>query len=97
MTDGAWVAIYVLSCMGITVLTVWPAEGLVAHVRDRMLRPLLPKTVAGVLDCYICCGTWVGILCAPGWWWAGCHCSVIAWPIVPLGFWLVLRESDRSQ
>ncbi len=95
--DGAALALYVLSSVGLTLLLVWPAEGPGAWVRERLLRWVLPKGLRKALDCYICLGTWVALAAAPGWWLAGYHWSVIAWPVVPAAFWLVMPESRSGQ
>ncbi len=53
--------------MGLTVLVVWPADGVPAKIREG-LRRLLPSAVKGVLDCYICLGFWAGLILSPIWW-----------------------------
>lgn len=86
---------YLLVCVGLTVVIVWPEEGLGAWVREKMLRPRLSASWAGVLDCYICCGFWVGglvgIVCwllgSGTWYLGGCF-------MVPGLFWLVLRPTE---
>lgn len=57
-----------LASVGLTVLVVWPESGPAAAIRDRILRPLLPKAHVGVLDCYICTGFWAGLVLSPIWW-----------------------------
>lgn len=86
---------FLLSSLGLTVVIVWPQDGPSAWFRERLLRPRLSSAVVGVLDCYICCGFWVGLLLAPIWWifahepwlWSGCL-------MTPGVFWLILRPSD---
>lgn len=88
---------YMLSAMGLTVLIVWPQSGPGAYLRERALRRALPARAAGVLDCYICCGFWCGLLLSPIWFavdrqlwcWSGCLTT-------PALFWLVLRPWDGS-
>jgi hypothetical protein len=91
MTALVDLATHILSAMGLTILVVWPDHGLIALLRDRVLRRLLPAGARGVLDCYICCGFWCALLLSPAWWrlcggywcWFGCL-------MVPAVFWLVL-------
>ena len=87
---------YLLAAMGLTILLVWPVSGPGAFVREKVLRRLLPKPVAGVLDCYICCGFWAGMFLAVPWW-LMCH-QYWAWfggLMVSAIFWLVMPESRR--
>lgn len=82
---------YVLSSMGMTVLLVWPQRGPSAWIRERLLRRGLPTFAAEVLDCYICCSFWCGLLLSPLWWafnhqlwcWTGCLTA-------PFLFWALL-------
>jgi hypothetical protein len=82
---------YLLSIAGLTILIVWPPRGPSALIRDRLLRRLLPFAVHEVLDCYLCCSFWSGLLLSPPWWfvdhaiwcWSGCL-------IAPALFWLAL-------
>ena len=84
---------FLLAAMGLTVLLVWPQGGAGAYVREKILRRVLPKPAAGVLDCYICFGFWAGlVLSAPWlfmshqcWCWFGCL-------MVPALFWLVMGK-----
>ncbi len=88
---------YTLSAMGLTILLVWPQTGPSAWVRERVLKRGLPSRAQAVLDCYICCGFWCGLVFSPLWWtlqhrpwcWTGCL-------VVPTLFWLVLRPTDES-
>jgi hypothetical protein len=81
--------------MGATVLIVWPQAGPSAWLRDRVLRPLLPKAARDFLDCYICCGFWCGLALSPVWWafhhslwcWSGCLST-------PCLFWLWLDPPE---
>jgi len=93
MSDAFGLSLFVLSCMGLTILLVWPVDGPSAWVRERVLRKLLPARVAKVLDCYICLSVRIALIAAPFWWRAGFHWSAIAWPVVPGMFWLVMPES----
>ncbi len=86
-------AAYLLSSVGLTVLVIWPEGGPAAFLREKILRRLLPKPVAGVLDCYICFSFWAGLLLSIPWWfiyhrpwvWFGC--------LMPPGlFWLVMGK-----
>jgi len=83
---------YILAAMGLTVLIVWPADGPGSWVREKLMRPLLPRKFNGVLDCYVCMGFWCGLALSAPWWkwyhepaiWTGCL-------MVPAVFWLVLE------
>lgn len=82
---------YLLSSMGLTILIVWPEDGPGSWVREKVLRPLIPKKMTGVLDCYICTGFWSGLVFSGLWWWwfrepwiwTGCF-------MVPALFWIFL-------
>lgn len=85
---------YLLASMGLTILIVWPEGGPGAWVREKIMRPLLPKQVEGVLDCYVCMGFWCGLLLSGLWWWrfhepliwTGClMVSALFWPALGLG------------
>ena len=95
MNDLADFLAYLLSCLGLTVLLVWPQTGPGAWARESVLRPLLPKRAAGALDCYICLGFWCGLALSPVWWvverkfW--CLTGCLATPAL---FWLVLRPAE---
>jgi hypothetical protein len=93
VSDAVALAIYVFSSMGATILLVWPVDGPGAWIRERVLRPLLPASARGVLDCYICLSVWVALAGVPFWWIAGYRWSGIAWLAVPAVFWLVMPES----
>ncbi len=93
MSDFTAIAVYVLSCMGVTILIVWPSDGPGAWFRDRLLRPFLPASARGALDCYICLSVWIALAAVPFWWMKGYHWPSVAWLIVPTVFWLVLPES----
>lgn len=90
MSEWCGLVSYVLSSMGLSVLLVWPQRGPSAWVRDRLLLPRLPKSAQAMLDCYLCCSFWSGLLLSPAWWvfyhrpwcWSGCL-------IAPLLFWLI--------
>ena len=56
---------YLLSAVGLGVLIVWPQTGPRAWMRERVFRKLLPGTCGNVLDCYICCGFWCGLILSP--------------------------------
>jgi hypothetical protein len=89
---------YLLASMGLTILIVWPADGPTAWIREKILRRLIPKQVAGVLDCYVCMGFWSGLGLSALWWrwqrepwiWTGCL-------MVPALFWIFLGlgKSDK--
>lgn len=92
--DGLTILLaYVLSAMGLAVLIVWPADGPMAWLRDRVLRPMLPKAVQGVLDCYVCLGFWTGLILSVVFWiiygyaWLCFGCLV-----VPAVFWLIVGQ-----
>jgi hypothetical protein len=93
MSDFAYLASFLLSSMGLTILIVWPQQGPGAWFREQVLRKALPTAAKDVLDCYICLGFWSGLLLSPAWWlmcrqhwaWGGCL-------MVPAMFWLVLRN-----
>jgi hypothetical protein len=93
MTDVADYLSYLMAAVGLTVLIIWPQHGPSAWLRDRLLRRVLPSAAAEVLDCYICCGFWCGLLLSPVWWWAEhrlwCWTGCLATPAL---FWLVLRN-----
>lgn len=80
-----------LSSVGLTVLVVWPENGPMASLRERVLRPMLPTAAREVLDCYICMGFWAGLGLSPIWWaftrsywcWSACL-------MVPGLFWILL-------
>jgi hypothetical protein len=88
-------AAFLLASVGLTVLIVWPQEGPGAWLREHLLRRWLPTSAGSLLDCYICCGFWIGLLLAPLWWaicgqewcWSGCL-------MVPGLFWMILRPVD---
>jgi hypothetical protein len=81
-----------LSACGLTVLIVWPQDGPGAWLRERVVRRLLPGAAGAMLDCYICCGFWCGLILSPLWWhfyhepwcWLGCL-------MVPALFWSILQ------
>lgn len=84
---------YLLSAMGLAILVVWPEHGPGACVRDKVFRRVLPKSLHGVLDCYICFGFWSGLAMSILWWtiyrrpwiWFGCL-------MTPAAFWLVMGK-----
>ena len=84
---------YLLSAMGLTVLIIWPEGGPGAFLREKVFRRVLPRSFAGVLDCYICSGFWAGLILSVPWWflcrrpwvWFGCL-------MVPAVFWLVMGK-----
>jgi hypothetical protein len=98
MNELANLLAYLLSSMGLTVLIVWPETGPSAWLREKVARRLLPGRAQEVLDCYVCCGFWTGLLVAAGWWflyraywyWFGCL-------MVPALFWLALGPADRIE
>ncbi len=83
---------FVLSAMGLTVVVVWPETGPGAWCRERLLRPLLPKRIRDVFDCYICFGFWTGLGLGALWsvmldiwfYWFGCL-------MIPAMFWIILQ------
>ena len=97
MQDLAYLASFLLSSMGLTILVVWPESGPGAWVREQVLRPALPSTARGALDCYICLSFFSGLALSPMWWffcrafwcWAGCL-------MTPCVFWLVLRPTGSA-
>jgi hypothetical protein len=95
--DGVAVFLYLFSSMGVTILIVWPADGLGAWVRERVLRRILPVSIKAVLDCYICSSVWIGLIAAPFWWAAGFHWSAVAWLALPAIFWLAMPESRSGR
>ncbi len=87
---------YLLAATGFTVLVVWPSAGPSAWVRERLIRPLLPPRARGVLDCYVCCGPWCGLLLSPVWWTVSNTAWVWFGPLmIPAIFWFILRP-DRA-
>ncbi len=95
---------YVLSAVGVTVLVVWPENGPVAFVRERVLRRLLPGPAKSVLDCYVCLGFWSGLFLSPLWWlWCGEYWCWTGCLVTPAVFWLALpkpplaSEEDEKQ
>ena len=91
MGGVADIASLVLASVGLTVLIVWPESGPSAWIRDRVLRRLLPAKTGDVLDCYICCGFWAGLILAPIWWWFTrqywCWAACLMTPAL---FWMIL-------
>ncbi len=83
--------------MGLTVLIVWPQDGVGAWVRENVLRKILPGKSKEVLDCYVCTGFWSGLVLSPLWWlmcrerWTVSGCLM-----TPALFWLVLRIHGDS-
>ena len=66
MDELAGLLAYLLSAMGLTVLIVWPQTG--SAVAARNASSALPARAQEVLDCYICCGFWTGLVLSPVWW-----------------------------
>ena len=96
VADAIALTLYVFSSMGLTILLVWPADGVGAWLRERVIRPLLPRVLRKVLDCYICLSVWIALASVPFWWMAGYRWSGIAWPVVPAVFWLVIRDRESK-
>lgn len=81
----------ILAGVGLTVLIVWPETGPTAYAREVLLRPRVPLALAGVLDCYVCLGFWMGLLLSPVWWlYTGQFWCWSACLMVPAVFWLKL-------
>ena len=55
MQDVVHLMTLVLSSMGLTVLVVWPQEGLGGVTGEKIFRPAVPPVpLRHVLDCYVC-------------------------------------------
>lgn len=94
MNELAHLVAGLLAAAGLTVLVVWPQEGPGAWLREKLLRPLLPRFLGGMLDCYVCFGFWCGLALSPLWWWL--HGEPWNWALclmVPCLFWLVLSDA----
>lgn len=85
---------YLLTSMGVTILVVWPSTGPGAWMRERVVRPMLPGKLGGVLDCYLCLSFWIGLAASPLWWWW--HRELWCWTgcfMAPAIFWTLLKDT----
>ncbi|MCE9551795.1 MAG: hypothetical protein K8T91_00230 [Planctomycetes bacterium] len=93
MQDAVHLLTLILSSMGLTVLIVWPQEGLGAALREKLFRPALPQRLRHVLDCYVCLSFWSALLLSLLWWWMTTQWWCLAACLMtPAVFWCVLQE-----
>ena len=97
MSDLASLFALLLTAVGLTVLVVWPAAGPSAWLRDRVVRRTVPAPFREVLDCYICCGFWCGLLLSPPAWLL-CHqpWTWLSCLMTPAVFWVILRPEGAA-
>src|SRR5688572_29023903 len=89
---------YILTSVGLTVVVVWPESGLVAYLREKVLRRALPSRLGGILDCYTCFGFWAGLVMSPVWWMMdGRWVYFLGCLMVPPIFWVLQQHNDAGQ
>jgi hypothetical protein len=88
---------YILTSVGLTVLVVWPETGPLAWLREHVLRRILPESVSGMLDCYLCFGFWAALVLAPLWWLMDGRLLYFLGCVMTTGiFWMLQRSSGGN-